>query len=547
MATIAPADIFAYLVQKHGVSSAMAAGICVNIQFESSFSTTAVGDNGTSGGLFQHHLGRWDSLKKYAASTGRSWDDWTAQVDFAMQEARSMGIDLQTNDPVQAAKQWTIKFERPADMYRKADMRAAQVSKYTALDPNGTYSTTGGGTVGDGNATVDASQEAVSIPTGGTWYRHPDGGWAVAYPVVHAGSTGRNHPVVWYRSSTAPPAGTRIYGSSGFADASPAWVDGGDVGAFRGVPAGTTYQKLLNDTLFELGLMGSEALNDKGVMAVVAVAMTRDMSPAEISNRLRQTAYWQARTDKEREWDDLSEAEKDQRMTEAASQLSSSWFTYVGEDLDLMSYDSDGDGQVSAQEIQKGNPELYSWANRVASGKASVVEAVNTWMKDEASQNPESPWSRTIRDEEKAQGAHASEVAQMKQQLETLYQEWGVPLSRLESSKDVLAEDLVMNRLAWKRIEDDVKRQANGLYANKPENVKTVDYAAPFMTTYENLLETGPTDLYDNHIQAALTQGMNLGEFRDLLRKDDRWLETDNARADMNEKISQLGRQFGFS
>lgn len=129
MATVDPRRIFAYLTER-GVSPAAAAGILANIQYESSFNPKAVGDNGTSGGLFQHHKGRWDNLRNYASRTGRSWDDWTAQVDFALSEARSMGIDLQNPDAADASKEWTLRFERPANASKKAVIRARAVGKY---------------------------------------------------------------------------------------------------------------------------------------------------------------------------------------------------------------------------------------------------------------------------------------------------------------------------------------------------------------------------------------------------------------------------------
>ena len=108
----------------------MARGILANIWGESRFSTSAVGDEGTSGGLFQHHAGRWANLKEYAGSTERSWDDWRVQVDFAIKEAKGMGIDLQMSDAVEASKVWTLRFERPANAQAKAEQRAERVNQY---------------------------------------------------------------------------------------------------------------------------------------------------------------------------------------------------------------------------------------------------------------------------------------------------------------------------------------------------------------------------------------------------------------------------------
>jgi cell wall-associated NlpC family hydrolase len=130
---------------QQGVSEASAAGILANIQFESGFDAhNATGDGGTSGGLFQHHAGRWAALKEYARSTGREWTDWTAQVDFALQEARGMGINLNATDPAAAAREWTIEFERPSNPDAKASERAAVVQNYMYGDvPEGAGSPDG--------------------------------------------------------------------------------------------------------------------------------------------------------------------------------------------------------------------------------------------------------------------------------------------------------------------------------------------------------------------------------------------------------------------
>ena len=124
-----PRTIYAYLRQQ-GVSPATAAGILANIQFESSFNPSVIGDRGTSGGLFQHHAGRWTGLKNYAASTNRDWTDWKAQVEFALQEAPRMGVNLQHTSPQQAAIEWALKFEKMSGGQTSANKRAAVAQNY---------------------------------------------------------------------------------------------------------------------------------------------------------------------------------------------------------------------------------------------------------------------------------------------------------------------------------------------------------------------------------------------------------------------------------
>ena len=130
---VTPRAIYDYLRQQ-GVSEASAAGILANIKHESNFDpTNATGDGGTSGGLFQHHAGRWAALKDYADKTDRAWTDWHAQVDFALfgtGEAKDRGFNFNYSDPAAAARWWTLKFEIPANAQQRANERAADAAQY---------------------------------------------------------------------------------------------------------------------------------------------------------------------------------------------------------------------------------------------------------------------------------------------------------------------------------------------------------------------------------------------------------------------------------
>ena len=535
---VTPQEVYVYL-RSLGVSEASAAGILVNIQFESSFEyTNDTGDNGTSAGLFQHHLGRWDNLKAYAISRGTTWNaDWRIQVDFALIEARQMGINLQSNDAQAATKEWTIRFERPQDSKVKAEQRTQSVSQYMYGDPGNMNVTL------SGNAAPQVGNETLNLPEGGSWFQ-VGGGYFVAFRFY--GNDNKEGPsaVVYYLATFPPPEGTKIHSETAWNTYSSGWVDGGTTDTFRGVPAGKSYQDLVNDLLLQLGLAGTDALQDAGIMGVIALAMTRQMSEAELKNRLQQTEWWNSRTDKQREWNDLSDAEKALRVVDEASKMAGLWFTYVGVDLQLAQFDVDGDGTLSSDELRRGNPDLYDWASRVASGEVSQVTAVNMWMKDKALENPESPWSRTVRDEEKAQLQHGVDIENTGGQIRDLYNQWGVPIS--DERADSLAEQVELNLMSFEDVEEELSAQAQALYPNKPENMPTMEWAQPYVQTYMQTLEVPNMGLTDPVLNRALADGTNLADFRVGLRNDDRWLETQNAKDEMNTTISQLGRTMGF-
>jgi len=210
----------------------------------------------------------------------------------------------------------------------------------------------------------------------------------------------------------------------------------------------------------------------------------------------------------------------------------------------MADYDSDGDGVVTVSDLEAANPDLADWAERVASGQASQATAVNTWLKEAALEVPESPWARTVREEEQAQGQHAVDVSNMVGQIRDLYFQWGMPLA--DSAAENLANQVIMNDMSIEEVEEAVRTQANGLFPHKPEMITTREWAQPYMQTYMQTLEMPEVELEDPLVQTALSEGMNLADFRQTLRADERWLETDGARVEMNDKISAIGRVMGF-
>ena len=109
-------DMFEYIVEK-GYSKAQAKGIVANIQRESGFDIDAVGDGGSSHGLFQWHADRASRMK---AAVPDYANNWKAQIDYALQEHvgpqyKSSTAGMNAKD---AAYWWMNKWEIPADRAR---------------------------------------------------------------------------------------------------------------------------------------------------------------------------------------------------------------------------------------------------------------------------------------------------------------------------------------------------------------------------------------------------------------------------------------------
>jgi hypothetical protein len=126
--SVNPNDVKSYLISK-GLSKNHVAGMMANIKAESSFRPGAIGDNGTSGGLFQHHKERFKAMVAYC---GPNWaTNWKGQIDFALTEpAGRQYAAMNFASPEAASKWFTINFERPANMVAKANTRSQDASQF---------------------------------------------------------------------------------------------------------------------------------------------------------------------------------------------------------------------------------------------------------------------------------------------------------------------------------------------------------------------------------------------------------------------------------
>jgi hypothetical protein len=123
-------EIYNY-IRQIGLSKFHAMGMLANIQAESSFNPGVMGDNGTSGGLFQHHKTRLTKLKEFAERQGTPWTDWKTQVDFALSESEGKQYASMNFKSAADASIWFTKyFERPANAEQQAANRVGNLKNY---------------------------------------------------------------------------------------------------------------------------------------------------------------------------------------------------------------------------------------------------------------------------------------------------------------------------------------------------------------------------------------------------------------------------------
>ena len=128
-----PSDIASYLKSRK-LTSNQILGILANIKRESNFDSGAIGDNGTSGGLFQHHNDRFTKMRQ-AAGGDEDWvKNWQKQIDFALSEPYSQTY-LATNfgTPEDAVAAWVKEFEKPANASQEIATRQSSIRGLSQL------------------------------------------------------------------------------------------------------------------------------------------------------------------------------------------------------------------------------------------------------------------------------------------------------------------------------------------------------------------------------------------------------------------------------
>jgi len=125
-----PKEIAGYLNSK-GLDKNHVIGILANIKAESGFDSGVIGDNGTSGGLFQHHADRFANMINTAGGDDKWQKNWQKQIDFALSEPAGIKYQkLQFNSPDDAIAWWTRYFEIPANVDQQV---ASRISKQPSI------------------------------------------------------------------------------------------------------------------------------------------------------------------------------------------------------------------------------------------------------------------------------------------------------------------------------------------------------------------------------------------------------------------------------
>lgn len=125
-------QVYTYLTEKLGLNSAAACGILANIEYESAFQVTNVGDQGTSYGLCQWHNERYSALRGYCLARGLDYKtvegqmaylDYELKTSFASLYGALRALENSPEGAYTAGYLWCVRYERPVDMENKGVVR----------------------------------------------------------------------------------------------------------------------------------------------------------------------------------------------------------------------------------------------------------------------------------------------------------------------------------------------------------------------------------------------------------------------------------------
>lgn len=125
-------EVYAFLTEELGLTTAAACGVLANIEHESAFRPTVVGDKGTSYGLCQWHNERYSALRGYCSALGMDYRTVEGQMAYLRYELgnryTNLLLTLQSigdtpEGAYRAAYLWCVQFEKPSNMQVKAAAR----------------------------------------------------------------------------------------------------------------------------------------------------------------------------------------------------------------------------------------------------------------------------------------------------------------------------------------------------------------------------------------------------------------------------------------
>lgn len=288
---------------------------------------------------------------------------------------------------------------------------------------------------------------------------------------------------------------------------------------------------LFEETIYQYFSPFDPAIRNREIRGIIAQIMANPEiaeNEAYINSLIQQTDWWARTTEIRREWNSLPPAEQDSRIFQQADLLRQAFFQETGRMLNL------------------NDSQLQRWARQVASGRRTFGQ-ITQEIRDIALQDPESPYSRTQRQEEQNRGEFSVNVEDRAMQIRGLAQQWGVTMT--DQTIQQWANDIEMNARSEADLDQYFRGQAQILYPwmDQSSGMTTRQMAEPWLQTYARLMERSDVSLFNEDVQQALTMGMSIPEFSRSLRSRPEWQTTQNARDTIGNAMGEVSRIMGFN
>lgn len=488
-------DIIVSVAKHYKIPPTLALAIA---QHESGFSVNAVGDNGTSFGLYQLHEGG-----ELPAGKDRKWaadarnNAMVALKEVAAVYHRNPNLDYGT---IAALAQ------RPAD-------KAAYAQSVNQIAQR----------AGNGQHAYDYFN-AAAVDTMNTPYNPGD--WAATHPDIARATAASKAPAATsVKNSIGTAGGSASITGSGSGTAGVGGSGAGDIST-TGNAADFTAQ--LNAAGFAKALLNS----DPSLKAIFEEAISQgwyksDTGLSRFQAAIRNTKWWTSRSDAQRKFDEMSFGD------------SATLHAQIGQEADSIKAQAAQDG------ITLTGADAWNAAKIALRNGMTDQEVANT-ISTHFAYNPDQAYT----------GKSGSAIDAIKQMAADYY----VPVTDAQMQKWVQQVDA--GTLDPNSLSDYFKQQATSLFPNLKQQLDAGQTVKSVADSYKSLmaqtLELDPNGIADNDptVMKALqykdpSSGeqttMPLWQYQQQLKQDPRWLQTENAHNSLVGATQDLMKQWGLA
>lgn len=289
--------------------------------------------------------------------------------------------------------------------------------------------------------------------------------------------------------------------------------------------ADTPWQDLKEKVYNTFGFV--PGLDDPEVRRLILQGYFETWNETQFQVEYRKTDYYQNTTAQQRQWINLSEAEKQARIREEAVALASTYEDIWGQSVGLNS------------------EEIVNAATKIASGQM-LFDEWNFKQRRQARQQEGTPAYIDRQKElieEREFGNRPENLALFAEQE---WRNWVGPIEAPTGWADRWGKWLAEEKRSEADLENYLKSVAGSRWKAKPPDVTWQDWAAPYKSEIRQTLELPTLEDNDRLLRRILNQEIEGRDLNVMIREDPRFRKTQGFYEELSRAASDLGRQFGF-